>query len=56
VIRAELVQAPAHALRLTSTPHQERLVALHPYELPELIAVPVTEGHRPYLDWVRDPG
>ncbi|QNK02958.1 divalent-cation tolerance protein CutA [Dyella telluris] len=35
---------------------KERLVALHPYELPELIAVPVAEGHRPYLDWVRDPG
>lgn len=35
---------------------KERLLALHPYELPELIAVPVTEGHRPYLDWVRDQG
>jgi len=35
---------------------RQRLLALHPYELPELIAVPVTEGHGPYLDWVRDPG
>lgn len=35
---------------------KERLLQLHPYELPELIAVPVTEGHAPYLDWVRDPG
>ena len=35
---------------------KERLLALHPYELPELIAVPVADGHRPYLDWVRDPG
>lgn len=35
---------------------KERLLSLHPYELPELIAVPVTEGHAPYLDWVRDPG
>lgn len=34
---------------------KERLLALHPYELPELIAVPVTEGHAPYLDWVRAP-
>lgn len=34
---------------------KERLLALHPYELPELIAVPVADGHRPYLDWVRDP-
>ncbi len=29
-----------------------RLLEIHPYELPELIAVPVTQGHRPYLDWV----
>jgi periplasmic divalent cation tolerance protein len=35
---------------------KERLLSLHPYELPELIAVPVTEGHGAYLDWVRDPG
>ncbi|MGA0588412.1 divalent-cation tolerance protein CutA [Dyella sp. KRB-257] len=30
-----------------------RLLALHPYELPELVALPVTDGHAPYLDWVR---
>jgi len=35
---------------------KERLLALHPYELPELIAVPVADGHQAYLDWVRDPG
>ena len=34
---------------------KERLLALHPYELPELIAVPVTQGHQAYLDWVRAP-
>jgi periplasmic divalent cation tolerance protein len=34
---------------------KERILALHPYELPELIAVPVTLGHSAYLDWVRDP-
>ncbi|QID16523.1 divalent-cation tolerance protein CutA [Nitrogeniibacter mangrovi] len=26
----------------------------HPYELPEIIAVPVTGGLPDYLDWVRD--
>jgi periplasmic divalent cation tolerance protein len=31
-----------------------RLLQLHPYELPELIAVPVERGHPAYLDWVRD--
>ncbi len=29
-----------------------RLVALHPYELPEVIALPVEAGHAPYLEWV----
>lgn len=27
--------------------------ALHPYEVPELVALPVVGGHRPYLEWVR---
>jgi periplasmic divalent cation tolerance protein len=31
----------------------ERLTALHPYEVPELVAVPVVGGNEPYLDWVR---
>ena len=35
---------------------KERLLALHPYELPELIAVPVAQGHEAYLDWVRGAG
>ena len=30
-----------------------RLLELHPYELPELIALPVECGHATYLDWVR---
>jgi periplasmic divalent cation tolerance protein len=29
-----------------------RLVALHPYEVPELVVLEVTSGHEPYLDWV----
>lgn len=32
---------------------KERVLALHPYELPELIAVPVEGAHTAYLDWVR---
>ncbi|MCE3004224.1 MAG: divalent-cation tolerance protein CutA [Xanthomonadaceae bacterium] len=31
---------------------RERLPALHPYELPELIAVEVAGGLPAYLDWV----
>jgi len=29
-----------------------RLTALHPYDLPEVIAVPLAGGHPPYLAWV----
>ena len=30
-----------------------RVRALHPYELPEVIALAVVAGSEPYLDWVR---
>lgn len=33
---------------------QARLTALHPYELPELVALPVVGGNEPYLQWVRN--
>jgi periplasmic divalent cation tolerance protein len=29
-----------------------RLIALHPYEVAELIAMPIEAGHAPYLAWV----
>lgn len=29
-----------------------RLVALHPCEVPELIALDIADGHIPYLDWI----
>jgi periplasmic divalent cation tolerance protein len=32
---------------------QARLAELHPYELPELIAVEAAAGSAAYLDWVR---
>jgi len=30
-----------------------RLAALHPYEVPEMLVLPVLGGSAPYLDWVR---
>ena len=30
-----------------------RVRALHPYELPEVLALPVAGGSEPYLAWVR---
>lgn len=31
---------------------RERLLALHPYELPEVVALPIADGHDAYLRWV----
>jgi periplasmic divalent cation tolerance protein len=53
------VQREAELLLVTKTsaervpPLRERIVALHPYDVPEMIALPVVGGHAPYLDWVR---
>lgn len=33
---------------------QARLVALHPYEVPELVALPAVAGLPAYLHWVAD--
>jgi periplasmic divalent cation tolerance protein len=30
------------------------LVEMHPYEVPELVAVDIAEGHAAYLDWLRE--
>lgn len=32
---------------------RERIVELHPYELPEVVAVDIALGHAPYLAWIR---
>jgi len=31
----------------------ERVKALHPYDVPEVVAVPVVDGYGDYLSWVR---
>jgi periplasmic divalent cation tolerance protein len=40
----------------TRAEHLERLklriLELHPYEVPEVLAVPVEAGYQPYLDWI----
>jgi len=32
---------------------EQALRALHPYEVPEIVAVPIERGHEDYLEWVR---
>jgi periplasmic divalent cation tolerance protein len=46
-----------HQLVIKTTPDrvaaiQARLTELHPYELPELLVVPVAHGSAAYVDWV----
>ncbi len=33
---------------------RSRLVELHPYDVPEVIALPIEAGHAPYLAWLTD--
>lgn len=40
------------ALRVAAL--RARLVALHPYDVPEVLELPVEGGHAAYLQWVLD--
>ncbi len=46
VIKSTLARFPAI---------RDRLRALHPYELPEIIAVPIADGLPEYLAWLNHP-
>jgi len=52
------VQQDAEVLMTIKTTRQtldrlvERIRELHPYEVPEIIAIPITEGSADYLNWV----
>ena len=46
-----------HLLLIKTTPERfaavrDRILALHPYELPEIVGLDVTAGFDPYLAWV----
>ncbi|MBC7131111.1 divalent-cation tolerance protein CutA [Candidatus Bathyarchaeota archaeon] len=32
----------------------ERVKALHSYEVPEIIAMPIVEGFKPYMEWLEN--
>ena len=52
------VQDDAEALAIIKTTADRypalvaRLAELHPYEVPEIIALPLAAGHPPYLAWL----
>jgi periplasmic divalent cation tolerance protein len=33
---------------------EDRVLDLHPYQVPEIIALPLVLGHSPYLGWLQD--
>ncbi len=53
------VQREAEVLVIVKTTDERvedvraRVVELHPYQVPEVLVLPVLAGHAPYLDWVR---
>ena len=33
-------------------PLRARVAELHPYDVPEIVALPISEGHGPYIEWL----
>lgn len=31
---------------------QNTIIKMHPYELPEIVVVPIVDGYAPYLSWI----
>ena len=57
--QGEVTREPEHLLLMKT--HRDRfealrahLVEIHPYETPEVVALPVASGHLPYLQWIAD--
>ena len=32
----------------------DRIIDLHPYDVPEIIGMPIEMGSKPYLDWIHE--
>ncbi|HEX6549419.1 MAG TPA: divalent-cation tolerance protein CutA [Gammaproteobacteria bacterium] len=52
-------QASECLLLIKTTPARfaalaERLRSLHPYDVPEIIALPITQGDSTYLNWITE--
>lgn len=31
----------------------KKVRSIHPYEVPEIIAIPIVAGYKPYFDWIK---
>ncbi len=49
---AEEIPLLIKALKQNYSAIEREIVELHPYELPEVIAVPLTDGLPQYLNWI----
>lgn len=52
--KAEERQLIIKTVRLKVPRLKARLASLHPYEIPELLVLPVVDGGEAYLAWVRE--
>lgn len=43
-----ILKTTAHAVDAL----EARVVEMHPYDCPEVVVLPVADGHAPYLDWI----
>ncbi len=55
--RGELVESDEAVLLLKTPSHRvaaltERLVALHSYDVPCVVALAIEQGHSPFLEWI----
>ena len=49
---AEEIPMTIKTTRLVQARLVQRIAELHPYDVPEVIVLPVIDGYRPYVDWV----
>ncbi len=57
--QGKLEQGQEHQLLIKTEQHctkevQNVIEQVHPYELPEIIVVPILAGHKPYLNWISE--
>lgn len=55
--QGQVEEAVEITLQIKTTPNryhqlEQAILAVHPYALPEVIAIPVSYGHAPYLHWI----
>ncbi len=57
--QGKLEQGEEHLLLIKTEQHrvaelQNAIKEAHPYELPEIVVVPIVSGYQPYLNWIRE--